>query len=72
MDNRVVAAEKRIQNLTQKYAELQTLIEKSNNAQELEQKDAEIAQLKKDNAKLEYRIDFLVRELQNELKKNKE
>jgi predicted nucleic acid-binding Zn-ribbon protein len=72
MDNRVAAAEKRIQHLTQKYAELQTLIEKSNNAQELEQKDAEIAQLKKDHAKLEYRIDFLVRELQNELKKNKE
>lgn len=75
MDAKLESVEQRIAVLTQKYAELQAAINKqgttgaSNGAED--PKDAEIAQLKKENAKLQYRIDFLVRELQTELAKNK-
>lgn len=63
MDQKLDQVEQRIAVLTEKYLELQSKVSTGADKTESDTKDAEIEKLKKENAKLAYRVDFLVREM---------
>ena len=67
LDNKLDLIEQRIAFLTEKYAELQKktggAASEAKNEEDIDPKDAEIADLKKQIGKLNYRIDFLVNEI---------